>query len=111
MSDTDKAGAVAGPVEREVRPHTCGPWKVRAAQYANDFGIVDSTGFNVLAECFSDIRWEGEHAVREAAANACLIAAAPELLVVLRKIINSVPFGNSHEAVRHEAVALLDRLD
>lgn len=38
-------------------------------------------------------------------------AGAPELLGVLRKILNSVPFSHSHQALQREAEALLARLD
>ncbi|MBI3630890.1 MAG: hypothetical protein HY221_00955 [Candidatus Sungbacteria bacterium] len=48
--------------------------------------------------------------VAEAEANARLIAAAPELLSVLRKIINSVPFGASHHRIQREAIDLMARL-
>lgn len=63
--------------------HTPGPWRAVGSKLGDDFGIVDSTGKNVIAECFSDIRSQGEHAMQEAAANARLIAASPKLLAAL----------------------------
>lgn len=68
-----------------VAQHTPGPWKARGSRNSNDFGIiaqdqVSDGGWAVVAECFSDIRKPGEDALHEAAANARLIAAAPELL-------------------------------
>ena len=79
--------AVANPVKPTVRHRlvpTPGPWKAVGSKLGNDFGILDSTGKNVIGECFSDIRRKGEHALHEAAANARLMAAAPTLLAYYR---------------------------
>ena len=73
MSTTD---AGASPVERGVRPTTPGPWKAVGTKMGNDFGILDVDGKHVIAECFSDIRREGENALAEAGANATMMAAA-----------------------------------
>lgn len=62
-----RAALAAGP--------TPGPWHGVAAKLGDDFGILDPHQQNVLAEVFSDIRHDGECAIREAAANAKLIAA------------------------------------
>lgn len=72
------------PTVRHRLVPTPGPWKAMGSKLGNDFGILDSTGKNVIGECFSDIRREGEHALHEAAANARLMAAAPTLLAYYR---------------------------
>ena len=71
--------------------HTKGPWEVQAAANGGDIGILatDSVvGWVVLAECFSDIRRLGEAANSEAQANARLIAVAPELLALLKELVD-----------------------
>lgn len=71
--------------------HTPGPWQARGSHKCDDFGIVVQNdaaegGWMVVAECFSDLRRSGERAVEEAAANARLIAAAPDLLDALERL-------------------------
>ncbi len=74
--------------------HTPGPWSVRKALGLGDLAIVapstqpDHSGFVILAECYEDIRDRGEHAVDECAANARLIAAAPDLLEALQDMVS-----------------------
>ncbi|MBN8979434.1 MAG: hypothetical protein J0I08_23495 [Rhizobiales bacterium] len=64
--------------------HTPGPWKIRwSRDGSGDVGITADGLPNVLAECFADIRASGERASDEAAANARLVATAPELLAAL----------------------------
>lgn len=71
--------------------HTHGPWQARGSHQTDDFGIIaqdgsaDDGGWMVIAECFSDLRRSGERAIEEAAANARLIAAAPDLLEALKR--------------------------
>lgn len=86
---------------------TPGPWRAVASKFSHDFGILDSTGKNVIAECFSDIRYSGERALREAASNAYLIAAARDLKEALQPF---VAHNSSEEFVtvrlRSEDIAL-----
>lgn len=58
--------------------HTPGPWSLR-----DDFDVVDAYGA-VVAETVS----EGNVSEHEQAANAQLIAAAPEILAALRDMIS-----------------------
>jgi len=61
--------------------YTKGPWTTRAARgYSGDIGILAPDVGGVIAECFSDMRFAGELAVDECAANARLIATAPDML-------------------------------
>lgn len=69
-------GAVGSPVQRPVRPTTPGPWRAVGTKMGSDFGILDVDGRYVIAECFSDIRREGESALAEAGANATMMAAS-----------------------------------
>jgi len=57
---------------------TPGPWSAKSSAMGdNDIGILGDGG--CLAECFSSIRKQFEHATDEQAANAALIAMAPDL--------------------------------
>lgn len=55
---------------------TPGPWKAMSSKFDDDFGILAEDATVVIAETFSDIRREGEKALREAGMNANYIAAA-----------------------------------
>lgn len=67
--------------------HTPGPWVAKfAADGCGDIGIVGDGG--CLAECFHMIRTANEGAHEECAANARLIAAAPELLEKMSKRVH-----------------------
>ena len=69
--------------EGVVNGHTPGPWKMRPSQDGSgDIGITANGLPNVLAECFAAIRYKDERSP-EAAANARLIAAAPDMLSLL----------------------------
>jgi hypothetical protein len=70
---------------------TPGPWMAKASVHGSDFGIVAQdpsaeSGWLVLAEVFSELRRQGDRALEEAAANARLIAAAPQLLEALKEV-------------------------
>jgi hypothetical protein len=76
--------------------HTQGPWKIRwSRDGSGDVGITADDLPNVLAECFADIRASGERATDEAAANARLIASAPELLAALESIVDLTKPGQT----------------
>lgn len=72
--------------------HTPGPWKVECGAHEDDFIVTEPTGLTICepnAPLFAD-RESFEQVFRvitlkEAKANARLIAAAPELLEALRK--------------------------
>ena len=64
-----------------MSPHTPGPWKVEQSQeYESTYTIVNGPGF--LSH------WVNPNAEEEEAANARLIAAAPDLLVACRMALN-----------------------
>jgi hypothetical protein len=75
---------------------TPGPWKAIGSKFVNDFAVLDATGKHVIAECFSDIRSQGENAMHEAAANARVMAASWAMLAVLQKLRR----GDLHQRVR-----------
>jgi len=69
---------------------TAGPLSVmRATKPGNEgeVGILDDHR-NVVAECWADIRHQGERALDEAMANAVLYAHAPEMVKVLRALVD-----------------------
>lgn len=58
---------------------TPGPWVTKKAKGGSgDVGILAESSTCVLAECFADIRREGEQSLAECEANAHLIAASPD---------------------------------
>ena len=67
--------------------HTPGPWTARPANDGSgDIGICAPGVSNVIAECFADMRFDGERNFAEAKANARLIVSAPELLAELKSL-------------------------
>ncbi len=93
MPTPDKSRAVAhyqamAAQAAQLAKHTPGPWYSRpAASGARDFGICASApsarlGVVVVAEVFAELKHEGECS-EQTPHNACLIAAAPDLLEVL----------------------------
>jgi hypothetical protein len=65
--------------------HTPGPWRMSAAIRPDEFDIRDaksSGGFAPIAK----VRGDKRHTLEQAAANARLIAAAPELLDALMTV-------------------------
>ena len=67
--------------------HTPGPWTTVSAKQGpdRDIGIAAPRCAGVIAECFEEFRAPRVHSRDECAANALLIAAAPELLAALRE--------------------------
>jgi hypothetical protein len=64
--------------------HTPGPWTTVGSNDGTcDIGIRAPNVVNVVAECFADMRHAGEFNLAEVAANARLIAAAPDMLAAL----------------------------
>lgn len=59
--------------------HTRGPLFAVRAKRCGDYAVKDAQN-NIVAECYEDIRRAGESAAAEAAANAMLYAAGPDLL-------------------------------
>ncbi len=93
--------------------HTPGPWAVQAQDlYAPIWVVAPEPDFRFVAKMGSQM---GTHDVpqNEDAANARLIAAAPELLAALKKMedvfSDLMERGESFKATRHEAayVAIL----
>jgi hypothetical protein len=77
-TSSEDVGDRANALGSAVSSHTPGPWAYRQSHSDTcDLEVLDSDG-NVVA---------GEYGVREQA-NARLIAAAPDLLAVCRKILN-----------------------
>ena len=69
--------------------HTPGPWESKAAKDGSgDIGIITDGG--CLAECFHEIRRRDEGAYSEQAANARLIAAAPDLLTTDHRLLDEL---------------------
>ena len=67
--------------------HTPGPWRMRAAIKADEFEIRDensSGGYAPIAKVKGDKR----STIEQAAANARLIAAAPDLLEALKDAVS-----------------------
>lgn len=62
-----------------------------------EVGILDDHR-HIVAECWADIRHEGEQALDEAMANAILFAAAPELLKAMQ---TSVELADCNMAKSH----------
>ena len=65
-------------LEAMLAAATPGPWAIKGARTGGDKAIV-ADGHVVIAEAFEDIRRQGERAQDECAANAELIAMAPDL--------------------------------
>ena len=75
--------------------HTPGPWTATPAY------IADATGTKVVA-CYhgakdSAMNWVSDHTTLESAANARLIAAAPDLLAALEFIL-PIAIGHAKDA-------------
>jgi len=67
---------------------TAGPLSVMRSngpRAEGEVGILDDQR-NVVAECWADIRFEGEQALDEAMANAVLFAHASRMVDMLRRI-------------------------
>lgn len=66
--------------------HTPGPWSIRVASrgHYRDVGITAPGCTNVIAECFEEFVAKTDRRPEEALANATLIAAAPDMLDVLK---------------------------
>lgn len=88
VADTQYDSPLATASENERVPHTPGPW---IAEYSH----LDAAGWRVksaqrqeppydaYADCWVNLAYSGEVRAR---ANACLIAAAPDLFAVLKAI-------------------------
>lgn len=63
--------------------HTPGPWTIEAPSKGSPVPIIHGADYSEVASVFAD---EGED---QRNANACLIAAAPELLAALELAIKS----------------------
>lgn len=75
---------------RRGTQHTPGPWKVRAIPDGTRLSVIDANG-----EWVADARpWSmSQRALYEQAANARLIAAAPQLLEVCRRAVAGLSTG------------------
>ena len=72
--------------------HTPGPWEIREEEYDETLGYLEPT---IIANADLDKGLIHEIAtirigLEETPANACLIAAAPELLEASKKLVNEV---------------------
>ena len=91
--DTDSQQAVGAPLERHVMQHTPGPWAVAGpTKYLNQTQIEPSIGCVYGAGA-------------ELVANAALIAAAPDLLAALRRMLESVTGVDQVSAVNEARAA------
>lgn len=71
------------------------PWVIDAENY-HDYGLIDAKGAEIMiikAECGQDDY------------NACLIAAAPDLLEALQCIIHALGYGSSMDVAKGEEMA------
>lgn len=82
--------AVAGQVERRVRPHTPGPWSVLPDEPDKAYIRIRSTRlgcrYKVANVCFPAFESAYEYERQESRGNAALIAAAPDLLAALQEL-------------------------
>jgi hypothetical protein len=69
----------------DIAKHTAGPWLIRKA--ANGDRGISAPGTGIFIEVFTDIRHSSEFSLEECKANARLVAAAPDLLQALKKIV------------------------
>jgi hypothetical protein len=78
--------------------YTSGPWHYREGNHGEFTVTCESGGFAPLARVKGDKR----STLKDAKANACLMAAAPELLTALYLMMNSFydPDRNDDEAVK-----------
>ena len=68
--------------------HTPGPWTTDGTANTGDLDIVAPTGRVAMVDCEFSVETE-----EVLTANACLIAAAPDLLAALREIAAAVEVG------------------
>jgi len=74
--------------------HTPGPWQtVESLDEAGHFSVHGTDGVPVC-------RLGGNHTNINAAANAALIAAAPDMLVILQSLVNTLGGGGGIPAYR-----------
>lgn len=98
VADTTKTDAIAGgntdatgPTSTSRQAHTSGPWQLvdsgfNMRGYGQPVAICEYGQLNLVAGIFGDVN--GGTAVAEA--NACLIAASPELLGALRGLVDAI---------------------
>ena len=80
--------------------HTPGPWIVSGSEMSD---VRDQD--NYMVACAFHVRYNyRDRPVREAAANARLIAAAPDLLYALKEFLRN-PGGDYTEEIAREAIA------
>jgi len=73
--------------------HTPGPWEATQLNGAPVIIIeAHKDGACFIAECYSSMRFEGENAGAEAAANGTLIAAAPDLLEASKGALDALEY-------------------
>ena len=90
--------------------HTPGPWKVEADMRSDRIGdMYDSdrgyreylAGWNIVADGLNDVVGiEGIRPSEEGEANACLIAAAPDLLAFAQMILDESDHQYQRDAAR-----------
>ena len=80
--------------------HTPGPWKIKEGQ----FYCAIRTDSGVIA----NMRYVGQVTNK---ANARLIAAAPELLSLLKRYRDETPIGHQPHMIAHEADVLIDKIE
>lgn len=88
--------------------HTAGPLSVMRAngsEAEGEVGILDDHR-HIVAECWADIRHEGEQALDEAMANAILFAAAPDLLKAMQ---SSIELADRNMAKSHANGVMVKR--
>jgi hypothetical protein len=87
--------------------HTPGPWTVNIHDIARDGVWVcgpGESGYEIVTVA------EGqEDGQREA--NACLIAAAPEMLAIIRQVVEIADGKALHRGLEDDARALLSRIE
>jgi hypothetical protein len=78
-----------------TQKHTDGPWKFRFESIDSEWAIVTTASGSIIANVNSDLRQK---------ANARLIAAAPDLLAALKKVLTMTegiaPLGSFGEQAR-----------
>ena len=100
--------------EQNMSGHTPGPWSVTVIGHdleirGNGYGIAHVLAGDALRDPALALPGDEEEAEAELKANACLIAAAPEMLAALEEITENAPVAMSRECenliARHPEIA------
>ena len=78
-------------ITRPVSTHTPGPWELSRAGDTGDFVIISECQYDpIVVATVHELT--GEHDIGDLAANATMIAAAPEMLAALERLRRASPY-------------------